>query len=117
MDMQEYHKKRYIEMLPDNIFYDSCIECGEIWWEGRLKECICKMFKICDMCEPTSGHNFTKCEEEDPSDTDSEECYNCDNNDQLKFCACKRHKVCESCQPISRHNFTSCDKSEKQATI
>lgn len=37
---ESYHKGRYINMLPNNVEYNSCSMCGELWYKSDLKECV-----------------------------------------------------------------------------
>lgn len=66
--ISEYHKNRYINMLPDNIFYDTCDGCEEIWYEniGSLKKCFCKNFRLCEIClTDGNGHYIDFCSDSD----------------------------------------------------
>ena len=44
IEFQKFHKERYLEMLPDNVCYDSCDTCSELYFEdtGELAHCPCK---------------------------------------------------------------------------
>jgi hypothetical protein len=75
-DRENYHKERYRAMLPDNICYDFCFNCNELWWEDTLDSCMCKAFTVCEFCneDGNSGHTFAHCTESKDDDASKNDC-------------------------------------------